>query len=73
VSSRVRVHAGTVSAFDAHKGYGTVTGDDGETWFFHCTQIADGSRLIDAGARVEFVVGPGLPGRYEAQAVRRVA
>ena len=46
MSSRVRVHAGTVSAFDAQKGYGTVTGDDGETWFFHCTQIADGSRLV---------------------------
>ncbi len=72
MSSRVRVHTGVVSAFDAQKGYGTVTGDDNATWFFHCTQIADGSRTIDAGARVEFIVAPGLPGRYEAQTVRRV-
>ena len=71
MSSRVRVHAGTVSAFDAHKGYGTVTGDDGETWFFHCTQIADGTRTIPNGVNVEFELVPGRNGRWEAAHIHR--
>jgi cold shock CspA family protein len=57
---------GTVVAFDDHKGYGTVRGDDGVEYFFHCTQIADGSRTIPAGADVSFAVAPGRLGRWEA-------
>jgi CspA family cold shock protein len=60
---------GRVSAFDDHKGYGTVTADDGTAYFLHCTQIADGSRTIAAGSEVEFDVLARL-GRYEATAVR---
>jgi cold shock CspA family protein len=62
---------GRVSAFDDHVGAGTVTADDAdETWFFHCTRIADGSRTIAVGTWVMFDVMPGPTG-LEAVSVRR--
>ena len=57
---------GKVTAFDSHRGYGTIEGDNGEGHFFHCTQIADGSRVIDIGTEVEYEVVPGHGGRWEA-------
>ena len=55
-------------AFDEEKGYGSVRADDpeGRELFFHCTQIADGSRTIDVGADIEYEVVPGRRGRWEA-------
>ena len=64
---------GSVVAFDEDKGYGTVRAADGRELFFHCTQIADGTRTIDVGAKVTFDVVAGHLGRYEAAAVRRRA
>lgn len=60
---------GRVVDFDEAVGLGTVEGEDGRRWPFHCTQIADGSRRIDAGARVRFVVGAARRGTWEASAV----
>jgi cold shock CspA family protein len=60
---------GTVSEFDKAKGYGTVRAADGRELFFHCTQIADGSRTIPLGAAVGFEIVPGHNGRWEAAAV----
>ena len=57
---------GIVVAFDEQKGYGTVRDEDGVEYFFHCTQIADGSRSIAAGAGVSFQVVAGRLGRWEA-------
>lgn len=57
---------GTVTAFDFDAGHGRVRADDGDELFFHCTAIADGSRNIDVGARVHFLVVPGHNGRWEA-------
>ena len=62
---------GTVVAFDAAVGLGTVAGDDGYEHPFHCTQIADGTRTIAVGTKVRFEVWPRL-GRYEAAALRPV-
>ena len=62
--------AGTVVAFDAHRGLGELEDGDGRRYPFHCTQIADGSRDIPVGAKVDFTVAPGLPGRWEAVAIR---
>lgn len=45
-----------VTAFDGHAGLGEIRGDNGENVPFHCVAIADGSRNIDVGATVEFVV-----------------
>ena len=59
---------GVVTEFDDHKGWGTITADDGGEWFFHCTQIADGSRTIVVAVEVSFEALPRM-GRYEATAV----
>jgi cold shock CspA family protein len=48
------VKHGTVTAFDEPAGLGTVLGDDGVDYLFHCVEIADGSRQIDVGTAVEF-------------------
>lgn len=62
---------GAVVEFDGAKGYGTVEdGDTGARYFFHCTQIADGTRTIETGAAVEFDVVAGRMGRWEAAALR---
>jgi len=58
-----------VLEFDDDKGIGTVRADDGRELFFHCTQIADGTRTIPPGVRVTFEVVPGHRGRYQAIAV----
>ena len=58
---------GVVTEFDEQRGLGTVTGDDdGTTYPFHCTRIADGTRTIAVGTAVTFEVVPGLAGRWEA-------
>jgi len=45
---------GTVTDFDDHVGLGHVSTDDGTVHLFHCVEIADGTRTIAVGARVEF-------------------
>lgn len=57
--------------FDVERGVGTVGAGGGEeVVFFHCTAIADGSRRIDPGREVTYIVRPGLPGRWEAADLR---
>ena len=63
---------GTVTEFDDAAGLGTITADDGTTYPFHCTQIADGTRTIAVGTRVGFDPQPRL-GRYEAGAITPAA
>ena len=48
--------SGEVVGFDAHSGLGDIRDSIGEVWPFHCLSIKDGSRAIDIGAKVEFVV-----------------
>ncbi len=55
--------------FDEAVGLGTVEGDDGRRFRFHCTQIADGSRRVDVGARVGFAVRAARQGSWEAAAI----
>ena len=61
---------GVVTDYDDPAGIGTVTADEGDQHFFHCTAIADGSRTIEIGARVRFAVVPGRLGRWEAADLR---
>ena len=61
---------GTVAEFDEAKGYGTIRSDDGRALFFHCTQIADGTRTIPVGAAVEFEVAAGRNGQWEATVIK---
>lgn len=60
---------GRVAGYDDAAGYGTIAGAAGE-WFLHCTAIADGSRSIAVGAKVDFSLAPGHLGRMEARDVR---
>ncbi|MBM3660594.1 MAG: hypothetical protein FJW95_13990 [Actinobacteria bacterium] len=64
--------AGRVEAYDPHRGWGTIVGDDGEHLGFHCTQIADGSRTIPVGAVVRYRRIPAHLGRWEAGTVTPV-
>ncbi|HUQ38559.1 MAG TPA: cold shock domain-containing protein [Acidimicrobiales bacterium] len=57
---------GVVTEFDDYKGLGTVRGEDGRELSFHCTQIADGTRTIEIGAKVTFDVVAGHHGKWEA-------
>jgi len=47
----LRVH-GQVALFDEDRGDGVVSTDLGESLYFHCVSIADGSRVIALGAKV---------------------
>ena len=64
---------GKVRTFDERRGVGEIESDDGTTFPFHCTAIADGMRRITPGTPVEFDVVAGLPGRWEAARIERCA
>jgi len=61
---------GVVVEFDEPRGLGEITTDLGAHYPFHCTAISDGTRAIDVGARVQFVVAAGPLGRTEATDIR---
>jgi hypothetical protein len=49
-----------------------VADHDGATFDFHCAAITDGTRAIEVGRPVLFIVRPGHRGRLEArQLVKR--
>jgi cold shock CspA family protein len=62
-------HHGRVASFDPARGLGAVADDDGSSYDFHATAIADGSRRIAVGTTVVFTVTPGHRGRYEARSL----
>ena len=57
---------GVVTSFDDAAGLGTITSEDGSTYAFHCTAIADGTRTIAVDTAVEFELRPAHRGAYEA-------
>jgi cold shock CspA family protein len=63
------IRTGAVDEFDEPRGLGTVLGDDGRRYPFHCTAVTDGSRRIDVGTRVTFILGAGHRGRIEARQI----
>ena len=65
-------HHGHVASFDAARGLGVVDDDDGSSFGFHATAIADGSRRIAEGTAVVFTVSPGHRGLYEARSLSPV-
>ncbi len=63
---------GTVKWFNAEKGYGFISREDGDDVFVHFSAIqGTGYRSLDEGQKVEFDVAPGRKGE-EAQNVRMV-
>jgi cold shock CspA family protein len=65
----LRSHAGIVASFSLDEGIGTIADEDGTLHPFHCTAIFDGSRRIDEGTAVRFVLLPGQLGTLEARDV----
>jgi len=54
---------GKVKWFNAAKGYGFITGDDGKEVFVHFSAIvADGYKSLDEGQAVEYEVNDGDKG-----------
>jgi cold shock protein len=67
-----RVATGTVKFFNAEKGYGFISRDQGDDVFVHFSQIqGEGYKTLEDGQRVEFDVAPGRKGE-EAQNVRAI-
>ena len=60
---------GVVAVFDEQSGLGVVATHEGIEYPFHCIEIADGSRTIDAGAEVGFDLLAKF-GRWEAANIR---
>jgi len=63
---------GRVIEFDEHVGLGVVADGADETFPFHCTQIVDGSRTIDVGTSVVFVVVENRPKGPEAYEISKI-
>jgi len=54
---------GTVKWFNAEKGYGFISQENGEDVFVHYSSIAgNGFKSLDEGQRVAFDVTPGRKG-----------
>jgi CspA family cold shock protein len=60
---------GTVRGFDEAKGLGVIAADD-RAFPFHCIEIADGTRTIDAGQAVTFRLLPRF-GAFQAGAIEK--
>ena len=62
--------SGTVKFFNADKGYGFISREQGDDVFVHFSAIqGDGYKTLSEGQRVEFEVGTGRKGP-EAQNAR---
>ncbi len=54
---------GTVKFFNAEKGFGFISREDGDDVFVHWSNIqATGYRTLNEGQQVEFEVAPGRKG-----------
>jgi CspA family cold shock protein len=63
---------GTVKFFNAEKGFGFISREQGDDVFVHFSNIqSEGYKTLDEGQRVEFDIAPGRKGD-EAQNVRAI-
>lgn len=60
---------GKVKWFDADKGFGFVTGDDGQEAYLHSSVLPAGVSTIKAGTRLEYGIADGRRGK-QALSVR---
>jgi cold shock CspA family protein len=63
---------GVIERFDERRGDGWLRVSDGETFYFHCVSIADGTRSIAVGVRAEARRCVGHQGHDEVVDVRPV-
>ncbi len=65
------MNKGTVKWFNAEKGYGFITGEDGKDLFVHFSAIqGEGFKSLDEGQEVEFEVVEGSRGPQAANVVK---
>lgn len=65
------MHLGTVKWFNAEKGYGFITMDDGGDVFVHYSGIdGTGYKTLDEGQRVEFEVTEGSRGPQATNVIK---
>ena len=63
---------GKVKWFNAEKGYGFITTEDGKDVFVHYSQIAsDGYKTLDEGQAVEFEINDGPKGPQATNVVKK--
>ena len=68
--SKENLATGTVKFFNAEKGFGFISREQGDDVFVHFSNIqGEGYKSLDEGQTVEFDVGPGRKGE-EALNVR---
>jgi len=61
---------GTVKWFNAKKGYGFITGDDGKDVFVHYSAISSGGfKTLEEGQTVQFSVVQGEKGSQASNVV----
>ena len=54
----IKIMTGTVKWFNARRGFGFITADDGKDYFVHHSDIKmDGFRKLKNGAKVSFEAG----------------
>ena len=64
------MNKGTVKWFNAEKGYGFITGEDGKDVFVHFSAIqGEGFKSLEEGQAVEYEVQQGARGPQAANVV----
>ena len=65
------MQTGTVKWFNAEKGFGFITGEDGNDVFVHFSAIqSDGFKTLEEGQGVTFNVGEGQRGPQATNVVK---
>ncbi len=65
------VMKGTVKWFNAEKGYGFITGEDGKDVFVHYSAIqGDGFKTLDEGQSVQYDLSEGQRGMQASNVVK---
>ena len=64
---------GTVKWFNADKGYGFISRDEGDDVFVHFSEIqGEGFKTLDEGQAVSFEITTGQNGKLQASNVRKL-
>ena len=62
---------GTCKEFDINKGYGTITGEDNNTYFVHFSHIQSDGISLEVGEEVEFTPSEGARGNQATLVIHK--